>query len=528
MQKMQKILAAILAVLMLLSLTACGKKKTTAENTSTAPSTSKTERTDAPVIDPGSLYNYTSGIASNYTCEVSEPTVSGDTAVYQVSTSKEERFANMTGTYELVLTREEASGTWKRDNDRSQWAETAYSLNPEEFYSEEYYWTAYPLSPTKSDPICLTVTDISDSECTLEWWSEGYGYTQINGSCEGSGTFALIREDESESSPCWVIQGVELTSVKSNYSKKIPLTFRFEITPEHFSIAPTNDTGKYVGTQRNPLSRIKNEAYYAAALEEVLRSGAHMQDAREAEDDLWTYSELIWDEDTIQNGSIELDGFRYVGALLMTEGNGYADRLFFIYGALVSMTVDNGYEPRLITTYYPVFVKDAAVKDGALTYTSFDLDYSTMDARETHAYLTTGGSVHALIKGSATVEDLLDYYGRQYGGMFGSITYIASSDDSDPDVQEYAEWLRGYEPGKLGISFAEDTCRITQVVEGGAAANAGVCVGDVLVAMNGNALPTDSYSVSKILVNAGSMETELTFRRDGAEYTVTLKRLPAD
>lgn len=524
--KLKKLLTVLLAVLMLFALTACGKKKTPSKNTSAVTSTFKTAKADAPEIDSGNLYNYTSGIASNYTCEVSEPTVSGDQAVYQVSTSKEERFANMTGTYELVLTREEASGTWKRDNDRTQWVETAYSLNPEEFYSEEYDWAAYPLSPTKSDPIYFVVTDISDSECTLEWWSEDYGYTQINGSYEGSGTFALIREDESESSPRWVIEGVELTSVKSNYSKKIPLTFRFEITSRNFSIAPTNDTGKYVGIQSIPFSRIQNEAYYAAALEEVVRSGAHMEDAREAEGDLWTYRELIWDEDTIQNGSIELDGFRYVGALLMTEGNGYADRLFFIYGALVNMTVDNGYEPRLITTYYPVFVKDAEVKDGVLIYTSFDLDYSIMDARETHAYITTGGSVHALIKGSATIEELLDYYERQYGGMFGSITYIASTDDTDPNVQEYTEWLHGYEVGKLGISFAEDSCRITQVTEGGAAANAGVRVGDVLVAMNGNALPTSSYATSKILVNAGSMETELTFRRDGAEYTVTLERLP--
>lgn len=533
----KKLLAALLAALLLLSLTACGGKKDSDKTTQYLPEEDSgmpsqellfdPDMTEPPTLDHDSLYTYARGIAaSSDSCTVSEPVVDGDTATYTVTSASSERFANGDGSYELVLRWSSADGAWRTDSDSSHYLSTEYHLNAEEFYADDYYWAAYPLYPTKSDPIYFTVTDLTDTSCTLTWWVEEYGYTQINGSCEGSGSFSLTRADEGEAYPCWIVEGVEVSTVKSGYSNDIPLTFRLKITPTKFSIQATGDSPKYISEQGQDcaLSRIQNEAYYAAALEEVVRSGAHMKLAREVENELWTYSELIWDEDTLPNGSIELDGFRYVGALLMTEGNGYADRLFFLYGALVRMTTDDCYEPRLVTTYYPVFVKDAAVKNGVLTYSSVDLDYSIMDARETHIYRTTGGSAHVLMNGSATVEELLDYYERQNGRMFGSIDYIASSDASDPDVEEFTEWLRSYEAGKLGFSLAEDSCRITQVTEGGAAAMAGVRVGDVLIALNGNALPTDSYSARKILANAGNTESELTFRRDGTVLSFTLTR----
>ena len=53
---------------------------------------------------------------------------------------------------------------------------------------------------------------------------------------------------------------------------------------------------------------------------------------------------------------------------------------------------------------------------------------------------------------------------------------------------------------------------------------AGVRIGDVLIAMNGNALPTSSYSTRLILANAGNTESELTFRRDGTILSFTLTR----
>lgn len=521
-----KKLAVLLPVLLLVLLAACGKAPSA---DTPMPSDAAQELTpsqeqmpsqefaqaDAPRIDSDSLYQYIPGIYSDYSWDVGEPVVSEGTATYSISASSEERFANMTGTYELVLGWDASAAMWVPDSDLSGWVETDFSLNPDEFFSPEYYWAAYPLSPTKSDPVYLWVTDITDSECTLSWWTEEEENSCVEGSYDGNVTAPLRMEYESDINyPRWVVEDVTLTSV---INSRNPISFSFVITPKNFSIVPDNDSAKYVGIQSIPLSRIQNTEYYDTLIVAYVSSGLHQDLVDLGMEMLEEQPELLCDAAGSEPGDIWIENLGYAGSIYMTGNGRYRNQLYILYGAEMGIQLEGSYAPKYRVTYYAIAFQNLDVDGSGLTYEYID-ESPHNDAVLMPIY-KVGGRKDVLVYGSESVEEAREHCESVLGKVY-SLTYIWP----DEEGEEFLDYLSYLADGKLGLSWDGDL-KITKVAEGGAAEAAGMQVGDVMVAIYGNSIEGKSSSiVAEILQGTVGSTVELTVRRNGTEHTFTLVR----
>lgn len=517
-----KKLAVLLPVLLLVLLAACGK-----EPTADTPMPSdvaqelwpsqELQQADAPKIDSGSLYQYISGIYSDYSWDVGEPVVSDGMATYSISASRDERFANMTGTYELVLVWDASAAMWVPDSDLSGWVETDFSLNPEEFFSAEYYWAAYPLSPTKSDPVYLWVTDISESECTLSWWTEEEEYSCINGSYDGCVTAPIRMEYESDINyPKWIVEDVALTSV---INSKNPISFSFEITPKNFSIAPDSDSAKYVGIQSIPLSRIQNTEYYDALIVSCVSSGLHQDLVDLGMEMLEERPELLCRAAGSEPGDIWIESLGYAGSIYMTGNGRYRNQLYILYGAEFGIQLEGSYAPKYRVTYYAIAFQNLDVDGNGLTYEYMD-ESPHNDGVSMPIYMVNSGRKDVLVYGSESVEEAREHCESVLGKVY-SLTYIWP----DEEGEEFLNYLDNIAEGKLGLTRGTNSLEIVAVAEGGAAEAVGIQVGDVMVAIYGNSIEEKSSSiVAEILQGTVGSEVELTVRRNGTEHTFTLIR----
>ena len=212
-----------------------------------------------PEITSGNLSSYLAGLAHDYDCEVDAPTVEGEAAVYVIHASNHERFADMTGTYQLLLRWDAQSGEWNTDMEESGWQETEFSLNLNEFYDESYFWAAYPVVNTTADPMYFQITDMTQESCTISWWAGEYEDTVINGAYEGTAQVQLVMEysDGELQHPRWRLDGVQLDTALGKLAGGSNLVNYFlEISPTDFFIAPSDDTAKYAGVNFIQLQRI--------------------------------------------------------------------------------------------------------------------------------------------------------------------------------------------------------------------------------------------------------------------------------
>ncbi len=100
------------------------------------------------------------------------------------------------------------------------------------------------------------------------------------------------------------------------------------------------------------------------------------------------------------------------------------------------------------------------------------------------------------------------------------------------NAEALSEYMTDLEGGFVGIGvhvvFREGNdpyCRVVNVFSDSPAAEAGICAGDFVIAVNGVRYPESSYSelIEQVRGKAGSSVT-LTLARDGVEYTVTVER----
>ena len=219
-------------------------------------------RKNTPDITSQNLSEYLAGLSRDYECQVDDPSVQEDTATYPIHVSKHERFADMTGEYHLILRWNPQSNDWEYDSESSDWIETDFSLNLDEFYDKSYYWAAYPVDPTSSDPMYFLITDMTEESCTITWWSRDYDNTVINNEYEGTAQAELVMEylDGKLQHPHWVLENIQLDTAMGTYAGgKNIVSYTIEITPSDFSIVPSEDTAKYIYHSSITLKRISNE-----------------------------------------------------------------------------------------------------------------------------------------------------------------------------------------------------------------------------------------------------------------------------
>ncbi len=474
---------------------------------------------DAPDIDANSLDDYLSDVWSNYKCSVSEPVVEDDRALYTIDVSYNGRFANITGSYEMVLVRD-VKDNWNIVEDFCRWIELNYALNKNELFSEEYYWAIYPLTPVKSDPIYFELSDISDNKCTLEWWAPEHTKSKINNAYNGKIATSIYIEDKiGLRMPHWVFDDIEISSVKNSNN---PIHFTFKLTPDDFMIVPSDESAKYVGTQKITLSRIVNDQYYNDLVVDALKNDAHREMINWGESELWHNPELVWRTSASVESYIWIDSICYAGSLYLTKSGTQNNSLYILYGMKITVDCPGTYAPKHGVMYYAINFSNVKSNKGVLTYDKSDIKPFNDSATESIRWIK-GGNINLAMTGSTSLTSALEYYQVVFGKVY-SIEYIEPTSDE----KEYINQLERDASGKIGLTLNE-SLKVVRVIEGSSAETAGIKVGDVLVAIN--ECPVGNLkiaAITKIIQGTAGTEIELTFLRNGSQHTYTVVRESAE
>lgn len=227
---MKKVFALLLAVTLLVTLTACGGKKTTTPSTLPGDNPPMAEdildqeltleedllnqeraeanRADqAAIPDPPEAGDYLSGLRHDYEFVETSVEVNGAQAVYTIHVQQDNRLVDCAGIYTMTLEYDVSSGKWNRVDDG--WAEKNYTLDTQAF--EKYHtWVVYPHEGLSAN-VYLHFSQVTEDGCHIAWESMDDDIT-VNGSYSGEGdfTFQTGGLNDNDDYPCWVADGLEI------------------------------------------------------------------------------------------------------------------------------------------------------------------------------------------------------------------------------------------------------------------------------------------------------------------------------
>lgn len=525
---MKRLECLLLALMITFSMTACDREKAGSDEEKKpsgvdSPTSNISQTTDnintAPKISEDNLREYLPDLGLSYAYSVGDSVVENNQAIYTVELTHSGRFASMTGLYKLVLIWDGSTAHWTVDTNSCQWIERNYWLNEDELFGNEYYWAAYPLTPVKSDPIYFVLTNISDDECTIEWWSPDFANSKINNAYDGKMTTSVCVKEDGVDMPRWVFENIEISSVKNSSN---PISFTLELTPNDFMIVPSDESAKYVGAFEINLSRIINEQYYSRLVVDALKDDAHREMIELGAEKLWHHPELVWGTSSAVDSYVGIESIGYAGSLYFTGDGSRNSSLYIIYGMEISLDCPGTYCPRYGVMYYAVEFTDLKVDNGVLTYNDIDIDPFNDSASMPLPWIE-GGYTEMYMYGSTSLTAALEYYQSVFGKVY-SLEYInPTAEDS-----EYLDYLKRISEGKIGF-ILDDSLKVVAVTAGGAAETAGIKVGDVLVAIYECPLGNrNSSTIANILKGTAETEVELTVLRNGSEYTFTVVRQAAE
>lgn len=199
---MKQIFCLLLLLTLLLSLGACGNDAVASSITTEA--TTQVPTTQIPVPEPPSAQDYLTELWDTYTCTQTDVTVSGLQAEYTVETSLAAQIVDCTGTYKLILEYDPTAQTW--NTVESKWVQKSHLFDLD-FLLENNVWVVTP--DAESQSITLTLDQIVTGRCRIRW----DGAPAVNGSAAGEAycTYKLGHLGSNTGTPCWLVQGLEIT-----------------------------------------------------------------------------------------------------------------------------------------------------------------------------------------------------------------------------------------------------------------------------------------------------------------------------
>ncbi len=173
------------------------------------------------------------------------------------------------------------------------------------------------------------------------------------------------------------------------------------------------------------------------------------------------------------------------------------------------------------------FGLEGSVTSGVVSAVSRDLQTSngTMQVVQTDAPINPGNSGGALADRQGRVIGINDSISSQSGGNEG-IGFAVPIDTAATAAARIVSGQAAPASGFLGVAGQDPTlgragALVTQVNQGGAAAKAGVQVGDLIVAVNGQAVQGwSSLGAQVSALHAGS-KAQITLMRNGKQVTIT-------
>jgi len=179
------------------------------------------------------------------------------------------------------------------------------------------------------------------------------------------------------------------------------------------------------------------------------------------------------------------------------------------------------------------FGLEGSVTSGVVSAVSRDLQTSnngTMQVIQTDAPINPGNSGGALADRQGRVIGINDSISSQSGGNEG-VGFAVPIDTAATSAAQIVSGQKAPASGFLGVSAGDPSlgragALISQVLQGSPAEKAGVQVGDLIVAVNGQAVQSgDALGAQVSALHAGS-KARVTLIRNGKQMTVTATLAP--